>query len=78
MGADAKIGLGRVIEWIDGTNEIRVEMIGEDGYHIIATYKIDMITTLPTPLMEECRRIANMPPIATYRSGPAGKRPARA
>jgi hypothetical protein len=77
IGADAKIGLGRVIEWIDGTDEIRVELIGEDGYHFVGIYELTIVTHPSTPGMERCRQIANMPPIVTYRTGPTKKRSGR-
>ena len=74
IGADAKIGLGRVIRWNKGTDNITVELIDENGYHCVATYELAGWVSLPSNIQygPEAYRIANSPLIATYRTGQAG------
>ena len=37
---DAKIGLGRVIRWVNGICLVRVELLDENGYHCVGVYEL--------------------------------------
>ena len=65
MGADRNIGLGRVIEWIEGKDKVVIEMLDENGYHCIGVFEC-LGWTSSHEGRAEAFRIASMPPIATY------------
>jgi hypothetical protein len=72
IGPDAKIGLGRVIKWVEGICLVNVELLDENGYHCVGVYELVAWNSPPPDVLAECMRIANSPPIATYRTGQAG------
>ena len=64
-GANRAIGLGRVIEWIEGKNKVGIEFIDENGYHCIGVFECSTWTSSREG-REAARKNASMPPIATY------------